>query len=71
MMWAKMTTSGLLKIKLFGNKVYEVIVSLNDVNIIERSFLLRDSNYIVNVVIWPKFGNSSMSKKEVIINSVS
>ena len=46
-----MTTSGLLKIKLFGNKVYEFIVSLNDVNIIERSFLLRDSNYIVNVVI--------------------
>ena len=68
MMWAKMTTPGLPKIKLFWNKVYEVIVSLNDVNI---KVLLRDSNYIVNVVTWPKFGNSSMSKEEVLINSVS
>ena len=26
-----------------------------------------DSNYIVDVVMWPKFGNPSISMREVII----
>ena len=29
--------------------------------------LSRKSNYIVDVVIWPKFGNSTISIREVII----
>ena len=30
-------------------------------------FFLRDSSYIVDVVIKPKFGNSSISMRDVII----
>ena len=31
----------------------------------------RDSNYIVDVVMWPKFGgNPSISIREIIINSI-
>ena len=29
-----------------------------------------DSNYIVDVVMWPKFGNSRISMKEFIITSI-
>ena len=32
--------------------------------------LSRDSNYIVNVVMWPKFGNSCISMREIIVNSI-
>ena len=32
--------------------------------------LLRDSNYIVDVAMWPKFGNSNISIREVIITSI-
>ena len=50
MMSAKMATPGLLKIKIFWKKAYDVIISAHDVtNII----LSRDSNYNVNVVMWP------------------
>ena len=34
------------------------------------NFLLRDSNYIVDVVMWPKFVNYSISMREVIITSI-
>ena len=67
MMSAKMTTLGLLKIKVFWNKGYDVIISVHDVT---NKILSRDSNYIVDVVMWPKFGNSSISMKEVIITSI-
>ena len=30
----------------------------------------RDSNYIIDVVMWPKFGNSSISMKAAIITSI-
>ena len=30
----------------------------------------RDFNYIVDVVMWPKFGSSNISVKEVIITSI-
>ena len=29
-----------------------------------------DSNYIVGLIIWPKFGNSNISMREVIITSI-
>ena len=49
MMSAKLTTLGLLKIKVFSNKDYdEVIISLNDVT---NKILSRDSNHIVDVVM--------------------
>ena len=43
---------------------YDVIIYVHDVN---YKILSRDLNYIPNVVIWPKFGNSSISMREVII----
>ena len=67
MMSAKMATPGLLKIKVFWNKGYDVIISVHDVT---NKILSSDSNYNVNVVMWPKFGNSSISLREVIITSV-
>ena len=67
-MWdiPKVATLGLLKIKIFSNKGYDVIISTHDVI---NKILSDDSNYIVNVVMWPKFGNSSVSMREVIITS--
>ena len=67
MMSAKMTTLGLLKIKAFCNKGLDVIISVYDS--INKN-LSSDSNYIVDVVMWPKFGNSSISMREVIITSI-
>ena len=48
MMSAKMANPGLLKIKVFRNKGYYVIIYVYD--IINKN-LLRDSNYIVDVVM--------------------
>ena len=31
---------------------------------------IDDSNYTVDVVMWPKFGNCSVSMREVIITSI-
>ena len=62
----KMATPGLRKIKVLWKKDYDVIISENDVN---NKILLRDSNYIVDLVMWPKFGNFSISMREVIITS--
>ena len=67
MMSAKMATLSLFKIKVFWNKCYDVIISVYDV--INKN-LSRDSNYIIDVVTWPKFGNSSTSMREVIITSI-
>ena len=67
MMSAKMATLGLLKIKVFWNKGYGVIISIHDVI---NKILLHDLNYIVVVVMCTKFGNSSISVKEVIIISI-
>ena len=67
MMSAKMATPGLLKITVFWNKGYDVIISVDDVT---NKILSRDSNYIVDVFMWPKFGNCSISMREVITNSI-
>ena len=66
-MSAKMTTPGLLKIKVFWNKAYGVIIFVHDVT---NKILSRDSNYIVDVLIGSKFDNSSISMREVIITSI-
>ena len=55
MMSAKVATPGLLKIKFFWKKGYGVIISV----------------YAhVNVVMWPKFGNSSISVRKNIITLI-
>ena len=63
-MSAKMASPGLLKITVFWNKDYDVITS---VHIVTKKILSRDSSYIVDEIIWPKIGNSSISMREVII----
>ena len=68
MISAKIATLGLLKIKVSWNKGYDVIISVYDV---PNKFLSRYSYYVVNVVMWPKFVNSSNSMSEVIITSIS
>ena len=60
-MSAKFATLGLLKIKVFWNKDYDVTSKI----------VSHESNYIVDVVMWPKFDNSSISMREVIITSIS
>ena len=66
MMPAKMSGQDLFKIKSFGKRLWR------------HSFcpwrhqqdLSWGSSYIADVVIWPKFGNSSNSMREVIIISI-
>ena len=67
MMSAKMANPVLLKIKVIWNDGYEIITSAHDVT---SKILSLDSNYIVSVVMWPKFGNTSLSMREVIITSI-
>ena len=63
MMSAKMATLSLLKIKVFWNKGYDVIISVHDVT---SKVLSYESNYILDVVMWPKFGSSSTSMGKVV-----
>ena len=66
MISAKLATLGLLKVKVTWNH--------NDATIfvhgVTNKVLSRYSNYIVDVVIWPKFFNSSIFMTEVIITSI-
>ena len=66
MMSAKMAAPGLHKIQVFWKKSYDVTISVNDLT---NKALSRDSNYVVDVVMWLKFGNSSISTKEFMIAS--
>ena len=67
MMSAKLVTQGLLKIKLFWNEDYDMIISVHDVI---NKILSHDWNYIVDVIMWPKFGSSNISLRKVIIISI-
>ena len=67
MMSAKVATLGLLKIKVYWNKGYDVIISAQ---YITNKILSRDSNYNVDAFMWPKFGNACVSMREVIITSI-
>ena len=53
----------LLKINVFWNKGYDVIISVSDLT---KKILSYESDYIVNVIMWPKFGNSIISMREII-----
>ena len=67
MMSAKKATPGLLKVMVFWNKGYDVITYVHDVI---NKILSRDSNYIVDVFMWPNLGNCSISMREVITTSI-
>ena len=61
-MSAKLAAPGLLEIIVFWNKDYEVIISVNDVT---NKILSSDLNYIEDVVMWPKFDDSSFLWKKL------
>ena len=54
-MSAKIPTPGLSKIKVLWKESYDVIISVNDVT---NKTLSCDSNHIVYVAMWPKFGST-------------
>ena len=61
---AKMDFLGLPKRKVFWSKAYDVIVSVHD---------LSNPNCIVDMVMWPKYGNSfgkAFLMEEVIKTSI-
>ena len=58
MMSAKLATPGLLKIRVFWNEGYYVMISVYDVT---NKTLPCDSNYIVDMIMWLKLSNSSIS----------
>ena len=62
MMAGKLTTPGLLNVKAYWNKGYDIIISVHDFT---NKIFSCDSNYIVDVIMWPKFGNSSISMRKV------
>ena len=66
-MSAKMAAPALPKIKAFWNKGYYVMHSVYDVT---NKILSHESNYIMDVVMWPKFDNFSICIREVIITSI-
>ena len=66
-MSAKLAILGLLKIKVLWNKVYDVIIF---VQVVPNKMLSRDSNYIVDVLMWPTFGQFGISIREVVITSI-
>ena len=62
-----LATTGLFTVMVLWNKGYDVIIFVHNVT---NQILLRESNYILDVITWPKFGNSSISMREVIITSI-
>ena len=63
MMLEKISVLGLLRIKVFWNKNYDIIISVHDVT---NKVLSRYSNYVVDDV---QSLVSSISMREVIITS--
>ena len=64
MMPPKLTTLELLIINTFWKNDYTIIISVHDAT---NKILSREPYYIVDVVMQPKFGNCSISKREVIM----
>ena len=64
MMSAKLANQGRLKIKIFQQKGYEVIILEYEAT---SKIFSRNSNYILDVVMWVKSGNIS---RKVIITSI-
>ena len=61
----KMATQDLLKIKVFWKYGYDVTIFVHD---IMKQILSRDSNCVVDLVMWPV--NSSIYIREIIITSI-
>ena len=63
----KLATLGYLKINVVWNKGYHVIIFVS--NLI-NNISSCDSNYIADMVMWSKFGNSCVSMRKIIITKV-
>ena len=61
-----MATLDLLKIKVYWNKNYDAMISVHEVI---NKILSSVSNYTVDVVMWSKSGNFSISIRKVTITS--
>ena len=67
MMSGKMVTPDFFKLTVFWNKGYGVIIPVDDIS---NKILSRDLIYIVDLFIWSKVGNSSISMREIITTSI-
>ena len=65
LMSAKLATPGIAEIKIFWNAGYGVIKNVDDIT----KKLSRDAKYIADLLMWLRFGNSSVSKREVFVTS--
>ena len=65
-----MATPGHLKITIFWNKVHDVRIPVDDWTNKVLSLYIVDSNYIVDLLMWPKFDNSSISLWENVTSSI-
>ena len=63
----KIAALGLIQLKIFWNKSNDLKIFVYEVT---KKKFLRDSNYIVDVVMWPKLGDCSISMGEVVITLV-
>ena len=61
---SKLADLGFPKTKVILNKSYDPIISVHGVL---NKILSRDSTYTVDKIMLPKFGNSNISKREIII----
>ena len=66
-MASKLATLGLLKIKVFWNKGYDIMIITHDV---PHKLLSGVSVYVVDVVMWPEFDNSSITMRKVITTPI-
>ena len=48
----------------------KLIQVIQVIQVFNQQTSISESNYIVDVVMWPKFGNHSISMREVIISSI-
>ena len=67
MMSAELASPGFLKIKVFRNKGYGIIIFDHGVT---KKILSRDSNYILDVIMRPQLANSSISIRKVNMTSI-
>ena len=67
MMPGKMAIPGLLKITVFWNKGYDVIIYVHDVT---NKILSCDPNHFLDMFMWSRFGNASISMRKVITTSI-
>ena len=64
---AFLTYPAIMKLATVIPYLKNVIICINE---IINKILSHDSHFIVDLVTWPKFGNSSISMREVIITSI-